>query len=102
MAFINQLVTEGQHLYIHIVCIHIYIFIHTHTHIYIPHIYIYIYVYIYMYVNRWLTPGDGAGEVRTHFAVCGGGGASNMGAGGDGALRVEGALGAGKGKVTTD
>eukprot|EP00435_Cladocopium_sp_Y103_P042759 s477_g11.t2 len=34
--------------------------------------------------------GDGAGEVRTHFAVCGGGGASNMGAGGDGALRVEG------------
>ena len=55
-----------------------------------------------MYVNRWLTPGDGAGEVRTHFAVCGGGGASNMGAGGDGALRVEGALGAGKGKVTTD
>ena len=59
-------------------------------------------MYIYMYVNRWLTPGDGAGEVRTHFAVCGGGGASNTGAGGDGALRVEGALGAGKGKVTTD
>jgi hypothetical protein len=64
--------------------------------------YIHIYIYIYIYVNRWLTPGDGAGEVRTHFAVCGGGGAYNMGAGGDGALRVEGALGAGKGKVTTD
>ena len=30
--------------------------------------------------------GDGAGEVRTHFEVCGGGGASNMGAGGDGTL----------------
>ena len=37
--------------------------------------------------------GDGAGEVRTHFEVCGGGGASNMGAGGDGTLRAEGALG---------
>ena len=36
------------------------------------------------------TVGEGAGEVRTHFAVCGGGGASNLGAGGDGALRVEG------------
>ena len=35
-------------------------------------------------------PGEGSGEVRSHYAMCGAGGASNMGLGGDGALRREG------------
>eukprot|EP00434_Breviolum_minutum_P028983 symbB.v1.2.025641.t1/scaffold2503.1/size77562/2 len=33
---------------------------------------------------------EGSGEVRSHYAMCGAGGASNMGLGGDGALRREG------------
>eukprot|EP00913_Durusdinium_trenchii_P018763 g17631.t2 len=33
--------------------------------------------------------GAGAGELRTHFGECGGAGASNAGAGGDGALRLK-------------
>ena len=45
--------------------------------------------------------GEGSGEVRSHYAMCGAGGASNMGLGGDGALRREGGVvlaGFGKGR----
>ena len=34
--------------------------------------------------------GAGAGELRTHFTDCGGGGASNLGLGANGAVRLEG------------
>lgn len=44
-------------------------------------------------------PGEGSGEVRSHYAMCGAGGASNMGLGGDGALRREGGFGKGSKQI---